>query len=112
MEINASKLKLAIAKILEQEGFIEEAVKTKDDNFERIKIVLKYYQSSNTRKIPAIKGLKRVSKEGQRIYVGSKDIKKVKNGYGIGIISTSRGIMTDQESKKIGLGGEYICEVW
>jgi len=114
VEMSASKLKLAIAKILEREGFVEDVIQLKDSdsNFDKLKVVLKYYKKSNTEKLPAIKGLRRISKEGQRIYVGKSDIRKVKNGYGIGIISTSKGIMTDQESKMQGLGGEYICEVW
>ncbi|HPN96721.1 MAG TPA: 30S ribosomal protein S8 [Candidatus Moranbacteria bacterium] len=112
VEINASRLKLAIARILEKEGFVESVSKEKNDNFEIIKIGLKYYQVSNTRKTPAIKGIQRVSKEGQRIYLKKKEIKNVKNKFGIAIISTSRGVMTGEESRKLGLGGEYICEVW
>src|SRR5690606_34772521 len=109
---SASNLKFSIAKILEKEGFIESVSKERIENFEKIKIVLKYYLISRTQKVPAIKDIKKISKEGQRIYVGNKDIRKVKNGYGIGIISTSKGVMTSFEAKKNGLGGEYICEVW
>ncbi|MFZ2882037.1 MAG: 30S ribosomal protein S8 [Candidatus Moraniibacteriota bacterium] len=108
----ASKLKFALAKILEKEGFVEAVTKEKQDNFDAIRIVLKYYVISNTQKIPAIKGIRRISKEGQRIYVKSKEVKGVKNNYGIAIISTSKGVMTDYDSKKAGLGGEYVCEVW
>jgi len=110
--ISASKLKLAIAKILEKEGFIESVSEETIDNFKNIKIVLKYYKISNTQKDPAIKEINRISKEGQRIYIGNKKIKNVKNRYGIAIISTSKGVMTGEEAKKNGLGGEYICEVW
>jgi small subunit ribosomal protein S8 len=110
--VKASNLKLAIAKILEKEKFIEFAVKEKTEVFENIRIALKYYQISNTKKIPAIKEIKRVSREGQRIYTSNKDIKVVKNRFGIAIISTSRGVMTGEEAKKSGLGGEYICQVW
>jgi len=67
---------------------------------------------SKTKTIPAIKGLKRISKEGQRRYLKNKEIRQVKNNFGIGIISTSRGVMTTQEARKNGLGGEYLCEVW
>jgi len=70
-------------------------------------ITLKYND-----KIPAISGLKRISKPGQRIYLSSKKIKKVQDGYGIAIISTSKGLKTDSEAKKQKLGGEVICEVW
>jgi len=110
--ISASNLKLAIAKILEREGFVESVVKEKNDSFENIKIELKYYRVSNTQKAPAINDIKRVSREGQRIYTRSKDIKGVKNKFGISIISTSRGVMTGEEAKKNCLGGEYICQVW
>lgn len=110
--ISASKLKLAIAQILEKEGFVESAAKEKEGNFEVIKVGLKYYKISNTRKDPAIKQIKKRSKEGQRVYVQHQDIKSVKNNYGISILSTSKGVMTGEEAKKAGLGGEFICEVW
>lgn len=112
VRIGASKLKLAIAKILEKEGFVEAVSEETADNFKNIKIALKYYKISNTQKNPAIKEINRISKEGQRIYIGNKKIKNVKNRYGIAIISTSKGVMTGEEAKKNGLGGEYICEVW
>ena len=110
--LGASKLKLALAKILEKEGFIESVTKEKRDDFDMLKIVLKYYKVSNTQKIPAIRGIRRISKEGQRIYVKSKEVGRVKNNYGVAIISTSKGVMTDHDAKKTGLGGEYVCEVW
>lgn len=110
-----SNLKLAIAKILEKEGFSEnvEMVKKDEDNkFDRIKVVLKYEKIGNNKQIPAISEVKRISKEGKRIYLKKEDIKKIKNGFGISIISTSKGIMTGKEARKSGLGGEYICEIW
>lgn len=110
--VRASKLKLAIAKILAEEGFIESVAEESTDNSRNIKINLKYYKVSNTEKMPAIKEIKKVSKEGQRIYVRNKEIKNVKNKFGIAIISTSKGVMTGAEARKNGLGGEYICEVW
>jgi small subunit ribosomal protein S8 len=112
VRIAASKVKLAIAKILESEGFVTSVSQEKEDNTEVIKIDLKYRKVSPTKKTPAIQGIKRVSKLGQRIYLKKGEIKKVKNGFGIGIISTSKGIMTNEQSRKTGLGGEYICEVW
>lgn len=112
VRISASKLKVAIAKILEKEGFVEAVTEDIVDNFKSIKIVLKYYKISNTQKDPAIKEINRISKEGQRIYIGNKKIKNVKNNYGIAIISTSKGVMTGEEARKNKLGGEYICEVW
>ncbi|HCP08401.1 MAG TPA: 30S ribosomal protein S8 [Candidatus Moranbacteria bacterium] len=110
--VKASKLKLAIATILEKEGFIESVSEESIDMSKNIKIGLKYYKISNTQKIPAIKEIKRISKGGQRIYVRNKEIKNVRNKFGISIISTSKGVMTGFEARKNGLGGEYICEVW
>ena len=110
--IHASNLKFAIAKILEKEGFVESVNKEKINNHEKITVGLKYYVVSNTKKIPAIKELKRISKQGQRIYLKNREIKNVKNNFGIAVVSTSKGIMTHAEAKKSGLGGEYICEVW
>ncbi len=107
-----SKLKLSIAKILEQRNFIESVKKEMGETFPILKIVLKYEVVSNTEKNPAIREIKRVSRQGQRIYVKKTDIKRVKNGYGISIISTSKGMMTGDKAKKLGLGGEIICELW
>lgn len=112
VRFGASKLKLAIAKILEKEGFVESAKQEKNEERDQIKIELKYVKISNTKKNPAITGIKKISKQGQRIYVRNKDIKNVKNKYGIAIVSTSRGVMTGAEARKNGLGGEYICEVY
>ena len=110
-KIRFSKFKFALAKILEKEGFVK-SVFYDENKAEDMHIVLKYYQISRTQKMPAIKGIKKVSKLGQRIYVKNKDIKKVKNDFGIAIISTSKGVMAGEQSKKMGLGGEYICKVW
>lgn len=110
--VRASKVKFAIAKILEKEGFVESVVMEKDEKFDLVKIVLKYRVISKTKTVPTIKGLRRISKEGQRRYLRSKEIRQVKSNFGIGIISTSQGVMTNHEARKAGLGGEYLCEVW
>lgn len=110
--VSASKLKRAIARILASEGFIEAVFEEKDGNFEKLKLALKYYPVSQTSKLPAIRQIRRVSREGQRMYVQSKKIRSVKSNFGIGIVSTSKGLMTNIEAKKMGLGGEYICEIW
>lgn len=107
-----SKLKMSIAKILEQRNFVDSVKKEGDANKQILKIALKYETVSNTEKSPAIREIKRVSRQGQRIYVRKNGIGRIKNGYGISIISTSRGIMTGDEAKKMGLGGEVICELW
>ncbi|MDD5083702.1 MAG: 30S ribosomal protein S8 [Candidatus Moranbacteria bacterium] len=108
----SSKLKLSIARILEKENFIEKVETETEGVFENIRIGLKYIKVSQTRKDPAIREIKRVSHEGQRIYVKKEDIKKVKNGYGIAVVSTSKGVMTGRDAYRQGLGGEYLCEVW
>lgn len=112
VRIPASKLKLAIATILEKENFIEKMEKEKVGHIENIRIQLKYIRVSQTKKDPAIREIKRVSREGQRIYVKKEDIRKVKNGYGVAVVSTSKGVMTGLDAYRQGLGGEYICEVW
>ena len=102
-----SNLKFSIAQILEQNKFIGKVEKKGRKNNKFIDIVLKYED-----KMPAISGLKRISRPGQRIYFASGEIKSVRGGYGIAIISTSKGLMTGREVRKQKLGGELICEVW
>lgn len=107
ISIPFSNLKYEIAKILERKGFIEKVVKNGKKTKKFLDISLKYED-----KVPVISGLKRISKSGQRIYLGAKKIKKVRGGYGIAIVSTSKGLMTDKEAKKQRLGGEILCEIW
>lgn len=107
-----SKMKHVIANILETEGFVEAVKKVQGEKFAQLEISLKYTQTGPTKRIPAINEITRVSKEGCRIYVQNNQIKKVKNGYGIAIISTSQGVMTGGQAFAKGLGGEYICKVW
>jgi len=107
VDVPFSNLKFEIAKILEKEGFINGIEKTSKKTKKVIEITLKYVD-----KVPAFSGLSRVSKPGQRIYTGADKIKKVKGGYGISIISTSKGLMTNNEAKKQKLGGEILCELW
>ena len=106
-EIPFSNLKYEIAKILEKNAFVEKVAKSSKKDKKSIEITLKYKD-----KVGAIVGLKRISKQGQRIYISAKDIKKVRGGYGIAIISTSRGLMTNKEARKQKIGGEILCEVW
>ena len=117
VDIPISNLKYEIAKILEKKGFIEKVEKKRKKIKRFIEITLKYLSSGalakdGQNKIPAISGLKRISKSGQRIYLKAKQIKKVKGGYRIAIISTSKGLMTNKEARKQKLGGEVICEIW
>jgi len=106
--IPASKIKLEIARILKEEGYIEDYKYIKEEPQSKIEIILKYDEN----KRPVIAGVKRVSKPGRRIYKGYRDLPKVLDGFGIAIVSTSQGIMTDHEARKRKIGGEVICEIW
>lgn len=101
-----SKLKYEIGGILRKEGLVEK-VEKKGRIKKIIEISLKYEDG-----VPSISGLKKISKPGQKIYLPYKKIKKVKGGYGIAIISTSKGLMTNNEARRQKIGGEVICEVW
>ncbi|PKM91268.1 30S ribosomal protein S8 [Candidatus Falkowbacteria bacterium HGW-Falkowbacteria-1] len=112
-----SKIKFNIAKILEKEGFISKAEiikggqdlqKNKSSKFDQIRLVLKY----NANGEPKISSLKRISKPGRRVYIDKENIPTVLNGFGLAIISTSKGMMTNMEAKKGRIGGEFICEVY
>jgi|UniRef100_A0A7V5K1T5 small subunit ribosomal protein S8 len=106
--VPASKMKLEIARILKEEGYIEDYKYIKEETQPKIEIILKYDEN----KRPIIAGVKRISKPGRRIYKGYRDIPKVLDGFGIAIVSTSQGIMTDHEARKRKVGGEVICEIW
>lgn len=110
---SSSKLKKAIAGVLLKSKFVEGVSDVKGSKFDMIKIDLKYNSKEGSMDvIPAIRSIKRISKEGQRIYVSKDDIRRVKNGAGISILSTSKGVVTGEEARKDGVGGELICEVW
>ena len=106
--IPASNMKKAIAKILLDEGFIK-AVDFIDDGLQgQIKVTLKYAQGKES----VIKGLKRISKPGLRVYAKNDEIPKVLGGLGIAIISTSKGVMSDKDARKSGVGGEVLAYIW
>ena len=105
--IPASKMKIPIAKILKDEGFVSDFSIIKGEPQRTIKITLKYID-----KQPAFIGLERVSKPGLRIYTGKKEIPRVYGGLGIAVISTSKGLMTGQQAWKKNIGGEVLCYVW
>ena len=107
VEMPSSKFKLALAKILKKEGFISDVIQHKKGVMITLEIVLRKIDDHY-----AISEIKRISKPGQRSYVKKDKVQKVLNNYGIAIISTPRGVMTNIEAKKIGVGGEIICEVW
>lgn len=108
VEIPASKTKIALAEILKNEGFIKDYEQIEDGKQGIIRVYLKY--GPNREKV--ISGLKRISKPGLKVYCKRDEIPRVLGGLGIAVISTSKGIMTDKEARKLGLGGEVICYVW
>ena len=108
VEIPASNMKKQIAQILVDEGYIKSFNVIDDGKQGIIKITLKYGQN----KTKVLQGLKRISKPGLRIYVGSKEVPKVMRGLGIAIVSTSKGIMTDKAARKEKVGGEVLAFVW
>ena len=108
VEIPASNMKKAIADILLKEGYVKDVQTVEDGYNGKIVITLKYTDN----KTSVIEGLKRVSKPGLRTYSGAKEMPKVLGGYGIAIVSTSRGIMTDKQAKAQDVGGEVLCYVW
>lgn len=112
VSIPCSKLKLAIAGVLERRGFIGGISKETEGVRETLTIALKYSETSPLKRDPVISEIRRVSKEGCRVYAKKGEIRKVKNGYGAAIISTSKGVMSGEDAYRQGLGGEYICEVW
>ena len=102
----ASKLKAAIAKVLKDEGYIEDFKLSEEASKPQLEIALKYYAGR-----PVIEKIERVSRPGLRIYKGTKDIPQVMNGLGIAIVSTSQGVMTDRKARATGVGGEVLCIV-
>ena len=108
VSVPASNLKVSLAKILKDEGFIEDYKVVDGDAQGSIELTLKYGQNKER----VITGLKRISKPGLRVYAKASEVPKVLNGLGIAIISTSRGVMTDKEARKQNLGGEVLCYIW
>ena len=108
VEVPNSKIKVSITKLLQSEGYIRNYKVIEDKRQGKIIIYLKY----NGDKSPVIKGLRTVSKPSCRVYSGYAKIPKVLNGLGVNVISTSKGVMTDREAKKMKVGGEIICSVW
>lgn len=102
-----SRIKKNIAEIMQKEGYLESVEVVSTSPFAQIEIKLRYIGRS-----PAVSDVKRLSKPGRRLYVPAKDIPKALGGYGITILSTSKGIMTDKEARKQNIGGELICQVW
>ena len=103
-----SRMKVDIVRLLKLEGFIEGYVENEDDRQGRIKVFLKYDAGNRG----GIRGIERVSTPGRRVYVGRDDIPTVRNGLGLAILTTPRGVLTDRQARQAGVGGEVICHVW
>lgn len=106
-----SKLKVSIAEVLKNEGYIESYEVVTREKFPTLVIRLRYVGGRRERR-SVINGLQRVSSPGRRIYVGKREIPWVLSGLGVSIVTTSRGVMTDQKARQLGLGGELLCKVW
>ena len=109
VDVPSSKMKLAIAKILLDEGYIKSYELIENGKFNDIRITLKYGASKNEK---IISGLQRISKPGLRVYANKEELPKVLGGLGVAIISTNKGVITDKEARKLGVGGEVLCFVW
>jgi small subunit ribosomal protein S8 len=108
VRIPHSRVKARIAEILVQEGYIQDVEIVPAGVQSEIRVTLKYTPSRD----PVIKGLRRVSKPGLRVYKGRQDLPRVQNGLGVAVLSTSKGVMTDREARRQKVGGEVMCEVW
>lgn len=111
VRLPASKIKVAIARILKDEGFIEDYHVTHERPQPQLVIKLKYVGERKQRR-PVITGLKRVSKPGHRVYARASEIPWVRSGIGIAVLSTPKGVLTGQQARRLGVGGEVLCYVW
>ncbi|MCI6498122.1 30S ribosomal protein S8 [Lachnospiraceae bacterium HCP1S3_C3] len=109
VDIPASKMKISIADILVNEGYIKKYEVVEDGNFKTIRVTLKYGQDKNEK---VITGIKRISKPGLRVYAGKDELPRVLGGLGIAIISTNNGVITDKQARKLNVGGEVLAFVW
>ena len=109
VDVPASKMKIAIANILQDEGYIRKYDLVEDGNFKTIRIELKYGADKNEK---IISGLKRISKPGLRVYANKNELPKVLGGLGVAIISTNQGVITDKNARKLEVGGEVLAFIW
>lgn len=107
-DVPASKMKLEIAKILKQEGYIRTFKLLEEGPQGLIRIYLKYAEDGE----PVIHGLRRISTPGRRVYRAADQLPKVQNGLGVAVVSTNRGVLTDEQARGLRVGGEVLCEVW
>jgi small subunit ribosomal protein S8 len=108
VEVPSSNIKKAVANILLQEGYLKNIEEYNDGSVPMLRLTMKY----GANKQRTITGLRRISKPGLRVYCGKDETPKVLNGLGVAVISTSKGIVTDRDARKLGLGGEVICYIW
>jgi small subunit ribosomal protein S8 len=107
-DVPASKMKLELAKILKQEGYIRTFKLLEEGPQGVLRIYLKYADDGE----PVIHGMKRISKPGRRVYRSVRDLPKVRAGLGVAVISTNRGVITDEQARSLSVGGEVLCEIW
>jgi small subunit ribosomal protein S8 len=108
VDVPASKLKMELARILKEEGYILNFKLVEEGPQKTIRLYLKYTATNE----PVISKIERISKPGCRIYAGSKEIPKVLGGLGVNVLTTSRGVMTGSDARKAGVGGEVLCRIW
>ncbi|MGD0971562.1 MAG: 30S ribosomal protein S8 [Desulfobaccales bacterium] len=108
VDIPASRMKISLARILKEEGFIKNYKVIKDHRQGLLRVYLKYSEHQR----PLIQGLRRVSKPGCRVYRSHSELPKVQGGLGMAVVSTSQGVVTDRQARKLQVGGEILCEIW
>lgn len=108
VDIPASQMKISVARILKEEGFIKNYKLIKDRKQGLLRVYLKYDEQHR----PMINGLQRVSKPSRRVYAGKEEIPLVRGGLGVAIVSTNKGILPDREARRLGVGGEVLCQIW
>jgi small subunit ribosomal protein S8 len=108
VDIPASRMKIGLARIFKDEGFIKNYKVIKDNRQGILRVYLKYGDQQKA----LIQGLRRVSKPGRRVYAGSEELPRVQGGLGVAVISTSKGVVSDRQARKMQVGGEVLCEIW
>ena len=108
VDVPASRMKIALARIFKDEGFIKNYKLIKDNKQGILRIYLRY----DDRNQPLIQRLERVSRPGRRVYAGCEELPKVQGGLGVAVVSTSKGVMTDRQARKLKVGGEVLCQIW
>jgi len=108
VDIPASRMKISLARIFKDEGFIKNYKVIKDNKQGILRVYLRYDDQNQ----PLIQRIERVSKPGRRVYAGCEELPKVQGGLGVAVISTSRGVMTDRQARKLRVGGEVLCQIW